>query len=64
MKKRRRTTNELLCMHRNGDACRTTNNRPTCIRMGAKCYRVYDAEMVAIELLYTHEKLLTIGNIN
>lgn len=51
-------------MHRNGDACRTTNNRTTCIRMGALCYRVYCAEMVAIELLYTHEKLLTNGNIS
>lgn len=49
-------------MHRNGEACRTTNNRTTCIRMGALCYRVYDTERVAIELLYTHEKSLTIGN--
>lgn len=31
--------------------------------MGELCYRVYDTEMVAIELLYTHENLLTIGNI-
>ena len=54
-------TNELW-EHRNGDAWRTTNNRTTCIRMGALCYRVYCAEMVAIELLYTHEKLLIIGN--
>lgn len=43
-----------LYMHRNGDACRTTNDRATCIRMGVMCYRVYNAVMVAIELLYTH----------
>lgn len=24
--------------------------------MGVMCYRVYNAEMVAIELLYTHER--------
>lgn len=51
-------------MHRNGEAWRTTNNRTTCIRMGALCYRVYYAEMVAIELLYTHEKSLTNGDIS